>query len=124
MMGRQGNKGEEMEDRAPNPRVLLPIVTSLTVLLAGCSLRPPPQDQPTTLPPGGAVSPTPDPTTAPPSSTLRAGLRASRYGPSSPFPGPDYWVESASGQELYNRIPNTTDLYWVDFTMEQIWPRQ
>ena len=27
------------------------------------------------------------------------------------------------GQELLDMIPNTTDLYWVDFTMEQIWPR-
>jgi hypothetical protein len=26
------------------------------------------------------------------------------------------------GQEILNRIPNTTELYWVDFTMTQIWP--
>jgi hypothetical protein len=28
------------------------------------------------------------------------------------------------GQELLDMIPNTTDLYWVDFTMEQIWLRR
>jgi hypothetical protein len=27
------------------------------------------------------------------------------------------------GQEILDRISNMTDLYWVDFTMEQIWPR-
>lgn len=27
------------------------------------------------------------------------------------------------GQALLKSIPNTTDLYWVDFTMQQIWPR-
>jgi hypothetical protein len=27
------------------------------------------------------------------------------------------------GQALLDRIPNTRGLYWVDFTMEQIWPR-
>lgn len=27
------------------------------------------------------------------------------------------------GQTLLKNIPNTTDLYWVDFTMQQIWPR-
>lgn len=26
------------------------------------------------------------------------------------------------GQEILSRVPNTTDLYWVDFTMTQIWP--
>jgi len=30
----------------------------------------------------------------------------------------------AIGQELIRNIPNVTDLYWVDFTMEQIWPRK
>ncbi|MGB8252620.1 MAG: hypothetical protein WCF08_05350 [Anaerolineaceae bacterium] len=27
------------------------------------------------------------------------------------------------GQQILEQVPNTTDLYWVDFTMEQIWPR-
>ena len=27
------------------------------------------------------------------------------------------------GQEILKNVPNTTDLYWVDFTMVQIWPR-
>jgi hypothetical protein len=30
----------------------------------------------------------------------------------------------AIGQELIRDIPNVTDLFWVDFTMEQIWPRR
>jgi hypothetical protein len=29
----------------------------------------------------------------------------------------------AIGQAILKQIPNTTDLYWVDFTMEQVWPR-
>jgi hypothetical protein len=28
------------------------------------------------------------------------------------------------GQEILARVPNATDLYWVDFTMEQVWPRE
>jgi len=28
------------------------------------------------------------------------------------------------GQALVKNIPNTTDLFWVDFTMDQIWPRE
>ncbi len=27
------------------------------------------------------------------------------------------------GREILNNVTNTTDLYWVDFTMERIWPR-
>jgi hypothetical protein len=27
------------------------------------------------------------------------------------------------GQAILDKVPNTTDLYWVDFTMEHIWPR-
>ena len=26
------------------------------------------------------------------------------------------------GKALFSRIPNTSDLIWVDFTMEEIWP--
>jgi hypothetical protein len=26
------------------------------------------------------------------------------------------------GKAILNRIPNTSDLYWVDFTMQEIWP--
>lgn len=28
------------------------------------------------------------------------------------------------GQALLKSVPNLTDLYWVDFTMEQLWPRE
>ena len=28
------------------------------------------------------------------------------------------------GQALINEIPNVTDLYWVDFTAEEIWPQE
>jgi hypothetical protein len=28
------------------------------------------------------------------------------------------------GQAILNQVPNATDLYWVDFTMRQIWPDQ
>ena len=27
------------------------------------------------------------------------------------------------GQAILDKVPNTADLYWVDFTMEHIWPR-
>jgi len=28
------------------------------------------------------------------------------------------------GQALMDKIPNTTDIYWVDFTAEEIWPQE
>lgn len=45
------------------------------------------------------------------------------------YPADGSWWRALSdpprdiGKELLNRIPNTTDLFWVDFTMEEIWPR-
>ncbi len=29
---------------------------------------------------------------------------------------------AAIGNAILARIPNTSDLYWVDFTMQEIWP--
>jgi hypothetical protein len=26
------------------------------------------------------------------------------------------------GRAILERVPNTSDLYWVDFTMQEIWP--
>ena len=49
-----------------------------------------------------------------------------QYGYSS---DEEWWGEFSDppgdiGQALLDRIPNATDLYWVDFTAEQIWPQE
>jgi hypothetical protein len=41
----------------------------------------------------------------------------------------DWWGKLAKppqeiGQAILKNVPNASDLYWVDFTMEQVWPRR
>jgi hypothetical protein len=53
---------------------------------------------------------------------------ASPVGYQFGYPGDGIWWReltdppAAIGKAILARIPNTSDLYWVDFTMQEIWP--
>lgn len=81
--------------------VLLLTLTGLLIAVVGCALKPSP------TPP--RVPPTPPP------DVLRAGLRASTYGPQPPFPDPAYWVNTAG--EMASRFEGAVPaVVWISST--------